>query len=283
MSALPESCLYVGEVMHARLKPVRHKFVYRVFSLFADLEELPALGRRLKLFSFNRFNVLSFLERDHGAGSGDLAAWVRGHLKKAGFRGDGRIFVQCYPRLWGYVFNPLSVYFCYDRTGRLEAILHQVNNTFGQRHSYLLPVERNDESAPVRQSCAKSLYVSPFNPVDHRYDFTVHNPGERYAIHIRESDADGDVLIATFNGKRRTLTDGALLRAVATYPLMTLKVIVAIHWEALRLWRKGVPPQSRPQEAPISEVSYPHPVDRSAPVNDYPGDIRNGDVGVVTR
>ncbi len=268
MIAEPQSCLYVGKVMHARLKPVQHKFTYRVFSLFADLDRLAEEASRLRLLSFNRTGVLSFRESDHGDGRGDLANWVRGHLRTAGFRGDGRIFIQCYPRLWGYVFNPLSVYFCYDADGRLEAILHQVNNTFGQRHSYLLAVERVDETAPIRQFCQKNLYVSPFNEMDHRYDFTVHNPRESYAIHIRESDADGDVLVATFNGRRRPLSDRALAAAVASHPLMTAKVIAAIHWEALRLWRKGLSPQPRPPEPP-GEISYGPSVDTGPALGDY--------------
>jgi len=267
MTSLPQSCLYVGEVMHARLKPVAHKFTYRVFSLFADLNRLADQAARLRLLSYNRPGVLSFRERDHGDGQGNLADWVRGHLRQAGFRGDGPVFIQCYPRLWGYVFNPLSVYFCYDADGNLEAILHQVNNTFGERHSYLLPVVRED-GAPVRQSCDKELYVSPFNPMDHRYDFTVHDPGERYAIHIRERDAEGDVLVATFNGRRRALTDRALAAAVATHPLMTAKVIAAIHWEAFRLWRKGVPGQAR-SAPPSHAVSYPGQVEPAVPLGDY--------------
>lgn len=278
----PESCLYVGKVMHARMKPVRHQFTYRVFSLFADLEALPDICRRSRLLSFNRLNVLSFLERDHGDGAGDLAAWVRRHLKGAGFRADGRIFVQCYPRLWGYAFNPLSVYYCYDADGRLEAVMHQVNNTFGERHSYLLGVDRTDETSPIRQTCTKELYVSPFNPMDHRYDFTVHDPGARYAIHIRESDQEGDVLVATFNARRRPLNDRALAAAVAGHPLMTLKVIAAIHWEALRLWRKGVPAQKRPP-APPTAVSCDRPVDTGHRLEDYPVDIQTREIGVIPR
>jgi DUF1365 family protein len=260
MISVPESCLYVGKVMHARLKPVRHKFVYRVFSLFIELDTLEVRAKALRFLSINRFNVLSFHERDHGNGAGDLKGWVRTHLKRAGFAADGPIFIQCYPRLWGYVFNPLSVYYCYTNDGTLEAILHEVSNTFGDRHTYLLPVSPAAEAGPIHQSCAKKLFVSPFNPVDHRYDFKVHPPGERYAIGIREFDCEGEVLVATFDGHRHVLSNVALVRAVLSHPLMTLKVIAAIHWEALRLWRKGVPLAKRPEQPPY-EVSFQGPID----------------------
>ena len=157
MTTFPEPCVYTGKVMHVRLKPVRHRFVYRVFSLFLDLDKMEEHARKLRLFSFNRFNVLSFHERDHGDGSGNLKDWVRGHLRAAGYRADGPIFIQCYPRLWGYVFNPLSVYFCYQKSGALEAVLHEVSNTFGDRHSYLLPTPSADQDGPINQSCAKKL------------------------------------------------------------------------------------------------------------------------------
>ena len=274
MSGTPETCLYVGKVTHVRLKPVRHQFVYRVFSIFVALDELAALSRRLRLFSVNRFNLLSFLERDHGDGAGHLEDWVRAHLKTAWYRGDGRIFLQCYPRMFGYVFNPLSVFYCYSGEGRLEAVLHQVNNTFGDRHSYLLPVPSVPGGGPIHQSCDKRLYVSPFNPLDHRYDFTVREPDDRYAIHIRESDADGDVLVASFSGRRGGLSDRGILAAVLGHPLMTLKVIAGIHWEALRLWRKGLKMQKRPDRPP-PEITYQGPVDAAVPVTDYGHKIQN--------
>jgi len=282
MNAVPESCIYAGKVMHTRLKPVRHKFIYRVFSLFLDLDALEGRARALRFFSFNHFNVLSFHERDHGDGTGDLKGWVRGHLLEAGFAADGPIFIQCYPRLWGYVFNPLSVYYCYTSDGTLEAVLHEVSNTFGDRHSYLLPVSPASADGPIHQSCRKKLFVSPFNPVDHRYDFKVHPPGERYAIGIREFDSEGEVLVATFDGHRQALTNGALARVVLSHPLMTLKVIVAIHWEALRLWRKGVPAAERP-ERPPGEISFQGPIDPVTLEVDNHASIQPPKIGVASR
>ncbi|MDA0367049.1 MAG: DUF1365 domain-containing protein [Proteobacteria bacterium] len=282
MTSAPVTALYVGKVRHVRLKPVRHKFVYRVFSIFADLDGLEAVSRRLRFFSLNRFNVLSFFERDHGDGKGNVRNWVRENLRTAGFRADGRIFIQCYPRMFGYVFNPLSVFYCYTSDGRLEAVMHQVSNTFGERHSYLLPVPPGLNGAAIHQSCDKQLYVSPFNALDHRYDFTVREPDERYAISIRESDADGDVLVATFTGRRAPLSDRGIIWAVVGHPLMTLKVIAAIHWEALRLWRKGMVVQKRPDQPPPA-VSYQGPVEVEAPADNYGGDIQRAGLGVFSR
>jgi uncharacterized protein len=239
------SALYFGTVMHRRLKPRRHSLRYRVYSLLLDLDELPALGRRLRLFSHNRFNLLSFRDRDHGAGDGRLRDHVEAQLVRLGIDlAGGAIRLLCSPRVFGYAFNPLSVYFCYRRGGALAAILYEVNNTFGERHTYAIPV---DGDAPVvRQSCAKRFYVSPFIGMEATYDFSIVPPGERIAVAVGERDAEGDLLKASLTGTRAELTDGQLLRALALYPFVTLKVILGIHWEALRLFMKGIALQPRP-------------------------------------
>ena len=236
-----ESALYNGHVVHHRHRPRKHSLRYRVFSMLLDLDELAALDAHLKLFAHNRFGIFSFRDADHGDGEvGNLRAWVNGHLRGAGIDpSGGRVRVLCYPRLLGYVFNPLTVYFCHDRDDRLQAILYEVGNTFGERHTYVIATE--GEQATVRQRCAKELYVSPFVPMDCAYDFRIEPPGERVLISIDESDAEGPLLFAAFAGKRRPLTDRTLLSAFFSYPLMTLKVTVGIHWEALRLWAKGAP------------------------------------------
>ena len=249
------SCLYVGAVVHKRLKPRTHHLTYRVFSLLLDLDDLPALGRSLRVFSHNRFNLLSFFDRDHGPGDGTcLRSWVERQLAPAGIGLDGGpIRLLCYPRVLGYVFNPLSIYFCHRSDGRLAAILYQVNNTFGERHSYLIPVDP-DEDGVLRHRCRKRLYVSPFIPMEAMYHFRIRPPGDRLAVSIRETDAEGPLLYAATTGKRRPLTDRELLAAFIRFPLMTLKVIGGIHWEALRLWRKGVPlvPRPAPPERPVT-------------------------------
>ncbi len=231
------SALYRGEVVHTRLRPRRHRLRYRVFSLLLDLDEAPSLD--LRLLGINRPGLLSFRESDHGEGvAGGLRAWVEGCLEKAGLDfGRPRIEVLCYPRILGYVFNPITVYFCRDRNAALRAILYEVHNTFGERRTYVIPT---DDSGTVQQSCPKELYVSPFVPMDCRYDFTIKPPGERVLLKIDEHDAEGLLLVASFSGERIPLTDRGLLGAWLSHPLMTLKVSAAINWEALKLWLKGV-------------------------------------------
>ena len=235
------SALYRGSVMHARLAPVRHRVRYRVFTLLIDLDELPALAKSLRWLSHNRFNLMSLHDRDHGAGTGEgMRAWAERTLCAAGITPpQGRIELLCFPRLLGYVFNPLSLWLCRDRAEHLQAVIYEVHNTFGGRHAYALPVAAGQDESALAQRCGKEFYVSPFIPMDAQYSFRLKAPAEAFALLIRERDAAGEMLRATIGGRRRALTDGELLKAFAAHPLMTLKVVAAIHWHALRLWRKG--------------------------------------------
>ena len=244
--------VYFGEVMHRRLGAVRHRFTYRVFSILVDLDRLDALGRRLKLFSYNRGNIFSFQDRDHGARDGTpLRPWVERHLSAAGLDQalGGRIRLLCFPRLWGYVFNPLSVFFCEAPDGRLAAILYEVSNTFGERHCYLEPVTPS-AGGVIEQACAKRFYVSPFIELEGDYRFRVQPPDATLMIAIRQRARDGQTLHAILSGTAAPFDDRTLLRALLAYPLMTFKIMAAIHWEALRLWRKGAKFQTRPAPAP---------------------------------
>ncbi|MGB3338861.1 MAG: DUF1365 domain-containing protein [Devosia sp.] len=227
------SGIYTGIVAHKRLRPKRHKLSYRVFSLLLDLDELPRLS--LRWLAVNRAGLLSFRESDHGDG-GPLRPWVAARLAEAGIEADGPVRMLCYPRMLGYVFNPLTVYYCYRADGTLAAIIHEVHNTHGERHAYVLP----GGEGTVRHSCAKTFFVSPFMPMDCIYHFTITPPGDSVSVGIVEGDAEGTLLTATFSGQRSELTDAALLRAVLTHPLMTLKVTAAIHWEAVKLLLKGL-------------------------------------------
>jgi DUF1365 family protein len=229
------SALYPGLVMHRRLTPRRHRFRYRVFAMLIDLADLPALDSNLTLFAWNRRGVFSFHDRDHGDG-GPPGPWLDGLLASRGIAADGPRRVLCYPRIFGYVFNPLSVWFCHDGCDALKAIVYEVHNTYGARHSYVFETA---DGAP-RHDCAKDFFVSPFLSNDCRYHFRIRPPAAGVTIAIHEEEAGTPVLDAVFTGKRRALSDGALFRMLFAYPLMTLKVVVAIHFEAVRLMLKGV-------------------------------------------
>jgi DUF1365 family protein len=246
MSAL-KSALYVGIVAHRRLRPRRHALRYRTFALLLDLEEIPDLAARLRLFSHNKFNLFSFFDRDYGAGAQSLRAEVEARALRAGLDlSGGAIRLLTMPRILGYAFNPLSIYFCHARDGALSAILYEVANTFGERHNYFIPVAAGEAGGVVRQSCAKQFYVSPFMAMEMDYAFTIHPPGAQVSIAIAESDKEGLVLTATQNQTRVALTDAALARVFVSHPLLTLKVIVGIHFEALVLWLKGMRLYARP-------------------------------------
>lgn len=243
------SALFLGRVMHRRLDRVAHRFTYRVFSLLVDLDELPLLAHSRRLFSHNRWNVLSLWDRDHGPKDGTaLRPWIDAQLRRAGLDPvGGSVQLLCFPRLFGYVFNPLSLWFCRDRSGRLQAVLYEVRNTFGEWHGYLIPVDAGHaRGRPVRQRCEKRFYVSPFIDMKARYDFRVNEPGETFDLVIRESAGGAPVLAATHVATRAALTDANLLSAVISHPLMTARVMVGIHWQALRLWRKGAAFHRRP-------------------------------------
>lgn len=253
--AVPDSGLYPGQVLHRRLKPMRHRLDYRVFSILVDIDRIADIAAGSRLLAHNRFGIVGFHDRDHGPRDGSpLRPWIEGHLAARGIDlAGGPIRLLCFPRLFGYVFNPLSVWFCWHRDGRLKAVLYEVSNTFGEHHGYLLPVEGG--ANPIVQSTDKCFYVSPFIEMDCRYRFRLKVPGERLSILIRQEDAAGDeILIAAQTGRRRALDDRGLARALAGHPLMTLKVIAGIHWEALKLLLKGARFHKRPAP-PRQEVS----------------------------
>jgi DUF1365 family protein len=265
------AALYFGDVMHARLKPMGHRFSYRVMSLLIDLDRLDEADRASALFGVNRAALYSFNERDHGDRDGSS---LRVHAQRcAAERGidltGGRVLLLCYPRLFGYTFNPLSAWFCYRAGGNLALIIYEVRNTFGDIHSYVLPVQPGEISdAGVRQQQDKLFYVSPFIEMAMRYHFRVSPPGESVKLRILETDSAGPLLSATFNGKRRGLTTAALLRSFVALPLVTFKIVAAIHWEALRLWLKGARLVPRGNAAATGLAS--------AESNDYTQSARSG-------
>ena len=234
------SALYRGVVTHRRLQPVPHELRYRVFQVFLDLDEAPALARGLRLFGFNTAAPVSFHERDHGDGSArPLKAQIEARAAAAGYDTGGPVRVLCFPRVFGFVFNPISVFYCHDRDGRLSAMVYEVNNTFGDRIAYVGPGER-------RHSLEKAMHVSPFMEMDHGYRFAVSEPGRHLKLAI-QVERRGDLwLSAGLAASRRPLADGLLLAALLALPFMTLKVVAAIHWEAAKLWLKGMRYRPKP-------------------------------------
>ena len=253
---MPEfnSCIYEGQVIHQRSQPKQHSFNYRVFTLSLDLDELEQLNH-LSWFSTNGFNLFSFHEKDHGDGTGQgtLKNWVQSLLARSSLPQASSVRLLCYPRIAGYGFNPLSVYFCYNTHQQVFAILYEVTNTFGQRHTYVMPAcEQN-----MAHSTDKLMYVSPFMPMESRYHFSIQPPEKAVSVAITQTDNQQlKTFFAAFSGKARPLKSNGFISLFYRYPLMTVKVICAIHWQAWKLWRKGMNLQPRPEK---KQASYSWP------------------------
>lgn len=239
-------------VVHRRLRPAVNAFRHRLAYLCLDLGDLQtAAGRLLK---FDQPGLVSFHRADHGErDGGDLLAWLRTILRRHELDGicDGESLLLTLPRLLGYVFNPVSFWFCHDRAGALRAVLAEVNNTFGESHCYLvhrldgLPIPPTDWLTG-----RKVFHVSPFLPVggDYRFRFRL---DERMAhVDVNYHDEQGLMLATSVSGPREPLRDAAVLRRFLGHPAMTLAVIVRIHWQALQLWRKRVKFHRKPNPPP---------------------------------
>ena len=248
--------ILTGAVMHRRLFPVQYRFVYRLFSLLLDLDELPQLHRRLRLFSHNRFNLFSFYDRDHGSGEDvPLRRWIEAVMADHGIElAGGRIELLSFPRVLGHVFNPISIWYCRHRDGSLRAVICEVNNTFGERHHYLLHEQGRPLEWPLRAEKAKVFHVSPFLGMQARYRFRLSGREDRLAVLIREYEGPDLMLVASLSGHLVSITDGRLAWAFVRYPFLTLKVVAMIHWQALKLWIQRVPFYPKPP-APQQEVS----------------------------
>ncbi len=234
------SAIYCGQVYHRRETPRVHVLNYRVFYLLLDLDESERLAEVSSLFAWNRRGLLAFHERDHGDGSGYLRRWLTQTLDTSGFAPQSwRFRLLCMPRVVGHVFNPITVIYCHRTDGTLGAIVYEVNNTFGERVAYVAPVAESVEV--IRQRCEKAMFVSPFFDLRGHYDFELTPPGQSLRLTINYC-VDAELrLRAAFCGQRLPWTAAALRRVAVGYPLATLKVVGGIHFEALRLWLKGVP------------------------------------------
>ena len=231
------SCIYNGEVTHTRFKPVRHFLKYKTFSLLIDLDEINLLDKSIGIFSHNKFNIFSFYDKDHGdRDGGNLKDWVISNLKKFQINENiTNIKILCYPRILGYVFNPLSIFYCYEKE-KLVAIFYEVKNTFNEQHTYIFKIKNNEE---IIQKCRKKFYVSPFMDMETYYNFKLLNPNDKLSVFIKQTDADGTVLTATQTGDKKEFSFKQLAINFLKYPLMTIKIIGSIHYEALLLWKKG--------------------------------------------
>ena len=250
--------LFTGSVMHARLKPVSHRFSYQVFSVYLDLDRLADVDRASPVFSVDRFNLLSFDQKDHGRRDGSsVRSYAEDLIVRAGIQeAGGKCFLLCFPRVLGFVFNPLSIYWRFDASGSLIAIIYEVSNTFGQSHAYVAPVARRDRRPCrlLRQEADKEFYVSPFLDMKLKYRFRLAPPDDRLHVRILETDGCDPVLAAAWSGRRQPFETRFLLKAFVEIPLLTFKVVCAIRWQALRLWFKGLRFQPRPK--PPQDVSF---------------------------
>ena len=234
------SSIYSGQVVHKRFKPKIHYFRYNVFSLLIELSELNQLDKKVNLFSYNKFNLVSFYDKDHGARDGTpLTDWVNKNLKENKISTKNiKIKLLCYPRILGFVFNPLSVFYVYDQSEQLIAILYEVKNTFGEQHTYIFKVD-SDQNL-YQHNCSKKFHVSPFIEMDCKYFFRVLKPGEKISVIIDQYQTDEKILFASQDGKRVDFNSKELIKSYIKHPLMTLKIILAIHYEAFKLWVKGI-------------------------------------------
>ena len=233
------SSIYNGTVIHKRFKPKLHFFKYRVFSLLIDLSDLNNLGKDITFFYYNHFNLISFFDKDHGERDGSsLIEWVKKNLDENDINSkDIRIKLLCYPRILGYVFNPLSVFFVYDNNKNLISILYEVKNTFGEQHTYIFKIE-NDHL--LQHNCSKKFHVSPFIEMNCNYFFRILKPSEKISVVIDQYQLDEKILFASQDGKRVDFNSKELLKSYVKHPLMTFKIISAIHFEAFKLWLKGI-------------------------------------------
>ena len=233
------SSIYNGTVIHKRFKPKIHFFKYKVFSLLIDLSDLNYLNKKISFFSYNSFNLISFFDKDHGDRDGSsLIDWVKKNLMKNNIDSENiKIKLLCYPRIFGYVFNPLSVFFVYDQNENLISILYEVKNTFGEQHTYIFKAENNNL---IQHNCSKKFHVSPFIEMNCNYFFRILRPSEKISVVIDQYQLNEKILFASQDGKRVDFNSKELLKSYLKHPLMTLKIISAIHFEAFKLWIKGI-------------------------------------------
>ena len=237
---IKNSYIYTGTVIHKRFKPKMCTFNYKVFSFLIDISEIDLLNKTLKIFSYNKFNIISFFDKDHGPRNGSsLKNWVIDILKKNNIESNNiQIKLLCYPRIFGYVFNPLSVFYVYNKNSDLISILYEVKNTFGEQHTYIFKTKKKQNL--IQHMCKKKFHVSPFIKMNCVYFFRLLKPGNKISLIIDVQDSDGKILYASQDGIKNELNNSNLIKTYLKHPLMTFKIIIAIHFEAFKLWTKRI-------------------------------------------
>jgi len=252
------SCIYVGQVRHRRFTPAVHQFKYKLFMMYLDLDELPDLFNRYLFWSYNRKNVACFMRKDYfGDKDTNLADSIRDYVQQqTGDKPTGSIRLLTHMRYFGHIFNPVSFYYCFNDDETLHSIVAEITNTpWKERRAYVLRVDNNDEI--MRFKFNKDFHVSPFNPINQAYDWRLRNPGENLTVHMNVSEAGTKLFDATMIMERKPVSSKVLAQSLFIFPFMTIKVITAIYWQALRLWFKKVqvydhPVKSKTKEAPNS-------------------------------
>ncbi|MDY0137906.1 MAG: DUF1365 domain-containing protein [Thiomicrospira sp.] len=251
------SSLYIGQVMHQRLDPVMYQFHYKTLSLKIDIDSFEQETRALRWLSFDRFNLFSVKLKDHGARDGrPWREWIDDFLAQYGIARPAKVELLCYPRILGYSFNPLAMWYAYDADSRLMAVVAEVSNTFGQWHHYVLPIAAQSTQTTLKSSAEKVFHVSPFIGMDAEYHFRLRPPREQVYTHISETRRGNLFFYASQTGRAKALTDTHLLRYVGFAPMQAFKVIGLIHWWALKIWLKGARFHRTP--AALSDVQYSH-------------------------
>ena len=235
-----KSSIYNGQVIHKRFKPKVHSFRYDVFSLLIDLSELETLDKQVNFFSYNKCNWISFYDKDHGDRDGSsLINWVQKNLRKNNISTENiKIKILCYPRIFGFVFNPLSVFYVYNSNENLISILYEVKNTFGEQHTYIFRIEK--DANLIQNNCSKKFHVSPFIQMNCNYFFRLLKPGNKISVIIDQYENEDKILYASQDGIRTDFNTKYLIKSFLNHPLMTFKIIIAIHYEAFKLWSKGI-------------------------------------------
>ena len=246
------NAIFKGKLIHRRYLPVRHELAYEVADVLVDVDRLDELNSSSWLIGHNRKRLFSIDDKNHGLGDGtSIAAHLRKLFATLELGAPIKcIFMLCYPAVLGKVFNPLTVYFGLGADGRWLGVVYEVSNTFGQRHAYVLPVDDGN-----RQRAEKCFYVSPFNKVEGEYRFSLERTAGALRLNIALFEQDRLKFKARFDGRETPLTDRALLRGLMRLALQPMKVWSAIHWEALKLYLKGLRPTARPPHAAYAITS----------------------------